>query len=81
MAKQNETQEIIEAVKSIVERRTAPAVVSVAEAARTLGVSKRTAQNLVAQGHLKRVVLPGRSRGYGVTRASLSSLLKTGGAK
>lgn len=83
MTTKNETQEIIDAVKSVVERRTPPAVVSVTEAARLLGVSKRTAYSLLSEGHLKRAFLPGRKRAYGVARVSIDALLavKDGGVE
>lgn len=71
----NEKAEIIKAVESVLSSRTQPAVISAAETARLLNVSRRTVAALAAEGHLTRAFLPGRKRPYGFTRASVESLL------
>jgi excisionase family DNA binding protein len=53
-------------------------VLSVREAADALHVTTRTVQRLCTQGHLKRVRLPGRTRGVGILASSLTDLLSAG---
>ena len=57
-------------------------VVSGDEAARILGLTRRSVLNLVKAGSIKRAVLPGRLRGFGYTRDSVEALaVAEGGAK
>ena len=55
-----------------------PKVLGLGDAARHLSATKRTVGNLIRQGLLDKVVLPGRQRGLGVTLASLETLIKAG---
>ncbi len=79
----NEKAEIIKAVESVLSSRTQSAVISAAETARLLNVSRRTVAALAAEGRLTRAFLPGRKRPYGFTRASVEALLagREGGVK
>ena len=50
-------------------------VLSGAEAAHVLGVTRRTVQSLSKQGILRRVVFPTRKRGFGYARSSVEALV------
>lgn len=50
-------------------------VLSGAEAAHVLGVTRRTVITLCNQGLLQRVVFPTRKRGFGYSRASVEALV------
>lgn len=57
-------------------------VVSGDEAARILGMTRRSVTSLAKAGHIKRAVLPGRLRGFGYTRESVEALaVAEGGAQ
>lgn len=55
-----------------------PNRISFKEAARLGSCSIRALQNLCADGHLERVVLPGRKRAFGVKRDSFLALFGGG---
>ena len=57
-------------------------VLSGEEAAKILGLDRRSVTLLAKQGHIKRVVLPGRVRSCGFLRESVEALLAAkGGGK
>lgn len=53
-------------------------VVSGAEAARMLNVTRRTVQTMAKRGVIRRAVFPGRIRGFGYTRSSVEALISGG---
>ena len=53
-------------------------VLSTREAALVLGVSRRTVLNFSKRGFLKRVLVPGATRGIGFTRSSVEALVGGG---
>lgn len=50
-------------------------IVKMNEAAERLSATPRTIANLIQEGRLKKVVLPGRKRALGVTAESLERLI------
>ncbi len=74
-------KQTLDAVRDLVSADVRKEILTGAETARMLGLSSRTVWNLVKQGALVRVRLPGRRRSCGISRASVESLLaaKDGG--
>lgn len=64
---------------SKVEEPIAQKVVSGEEAGKILGLDRRSVTLLAKQGHIQRVVLPGRVRSCGFLRASVEALLAAKG--
>lgn len=62
-----------------VEEPIAQKVVSGAEAGKILGLDRRSVTLLATQGHIQRVVLPGRVRSCGFLRESVEALLAAKG--
>ena len=76
-------KQTLEAVRDLVSPDVRKEILTAEEAGKVLGLSSRTVWNLIKQGALARVRLPGRKRSCGISRASVESLLpaKDGGVE